>query len=398
MHPRCGRVLSSLTLPAKSCIATGFVVAIVGFFSSFPIVLQGLAAMGADAGQSASGLMMAALSMGITAIVLSLWFRNPISVAWSTPGAALLAVSVAPQGGFSEAIGAFVVAAVLCIIAGLWRPIARFAAAIPAALAQAMLAGVLLPICLVPFRALPEIPQFIIPIFVVWIVAGQINKLAAVPAAVLVTALLTWQAGGLPDMAVTGVWTMPILTMPSFSVASAISIGVPLFIVGMATQNIPGIAIIRSYKYDPPPGPLFTTVGAASLITAPFGAFSTCLAAITTAMCADPDAHPDRDQRYWSAIMAGVFYCIFGLFAGVLTAFAALAPPMVIASLAGLALVNVLSGSTQAALSDPKDREAAIVTLLITASGVSIYDIGAPVWGLLIGGGVYLLRRRGRLT
>ena len=371
--------------------------AIVGFFSSFPIVLQGLAAMGADAAQSASGLMLAAVSMGVTAIVLSVWFRTPISVAWSTPGAALLAVSAAPQGGFSEAIGAFIVAAVLCIIAGMWRPIARFAAAIPVALAQAMLAGVLLPICLAPFRALPDIPQFIIPIFVVWLIAGQIKKLAAVPAAVMVTAVLTWMSGGGLDVAATGILTAPVLISPSFSVASAISIGIPLFIVTMATQNIPGIAIIRSFNYSPPPGPLFATVGTASLITAPFGAFSTCLAAITSAMCADPDAHPDRDQRYHAAVMAGVFYCIFGIFAGLVTAFAALAPPMVVASLAGLALVNVLAGSTQAALSAPADREAAIVTLLITASGISIFDIGAPVWGLLIGGAVYLIRRGGRI-
>lgn len=354
--------------------------------------------MGADAAQSASGLMMAAVSMGVTAIVLSLWFKTPISVAWSTPGAALLAGSVAPQGGFSEAIGAFIVAAALCVIAGLWRPIARFAAAIPTALAQAMLAGVLLPICLVPFRALPDIPQFIIPIFLVWLLAGQVNRLAAVPAAVLVTAVITWLTGGLPDVATTGILTAPLITVPGFSLASAVGIGIPLFIVTMATQNIPGIAIIRSYDYTPPPGPLFATVGAASLITAPFGAFSTCLAAITTAMCADPDAHPDRDKRYHAAVMAGVFYCIFGLFAGLVTGFAALAPPMVIASLAGLALVNVLSGSTQAALANAAHREAAIVTFLITASGISIFDIGAPVWGLLVGSAVYLLRNARKST
>lgn len=370
--------------------------AVVGFFSSFPIVLQGLARMGADAGQSASGLMMAAVSMGLTAIVISLWFRNPISVAWSTPGAALLVVSISPEGGFSEAVGAFVVAGGLYLIAGIWRPIARFAAAVPTVLAQAMLAGVLLPICMGPFRALADIPQFIVPIFLAWLLAGQVNKLAAVPAAVLVTAFITWFTGGLPDIATTGLITTPVLTMPSFSFASAIGIGVPLFIVTMATQNIPGIAIIRSYDYSPPPGPLFASVGAASLITAPFGAFSTCLAAITTAMCADPDAHPDRDQRYWAAVMAGVFYCLFGLFAGLVTAFAALAPPMVVASLAGLALVNVMAGSAQAALADPADREAAIVTLLITASGISLFDLGAPVWGLVIGGGVYLIRRQRR--
>ena len=353
--------------------------------------------MGADAGQSASGLMIAALTMGIAGIVLGLWFRQPISVAWSTPGAALLAVSATPQGGFPEAIGAFIIAALLCVIAGIWRPIGRFAAAIPVPLAQAMLAGVLLPICLAPFRALPDIPEFVIPIFVVWLIAGQINKLAAVPAAVAATAVLIALTGGVPDVSQTGFFTPPVLTSPSFSLTSAISIAVPLFIVTMATQNIPGIAIIRSYDYTPPPGPLFTTVGVASLITAPFGAFSTCLAAITTALCANPDAHRDPDQRYLAAVIAGVFYCLFGLFAGLVTSFAALAPAMVVASLAGMALIGVLAGSTQAALVDPTDREAAIVTLLITASGISLFELGAPVWGLLIGGVVYLIRRRGKI-
>lgn len=369
-------------------------VAIVGFFSSFPIVLQAIYAMGANSGQAASALMAAAVSMGVTGIVLSLWFRAPISSAWSTPGAALLAISVTPQGGFPEALGAFIVAGVLCVIAGVWRPIGRFAGAIPIALAQAMLAGVLLPLCLTPARALPEIPQFVIPIFLTWLIAGRINRLAAIPAAVLMTAVLVGVFSGLPDIGTTGLFTKPVWTTPTFSITTAISIGVPLFIVTMATQNIPGIAIMRSNGYAPPPGPLLTTVGVASIVTVPFGALSTCLAAITSAMCANEDSHPDPALRYWSAVVAGVGYCILGLFAGVVTAFAALAPPMVVASLAGLALMSVLAGSAQAALADPKDREAAVVTLLITASGMSLFDLGAPVWGLLIGGVVYLVRRR----
>jgi benzoate membrane transport protein len=379
-------------IPGQS-IATGLVVAIVGFFSSFPIVLQGLAAMGASPAQSASGLMMAAVSMGLTAIAISLWWRQPISVAWSTPGAALLAVSVMPQGGFAEAVGAFMVAGALVVISGLVRPVGRLAARIPVSLAQSMLAGALLPICLSPVRALPQIPEFVVPIFLVWLLAGQVNRLAAVPAAVLATAALIVYHGGLPVMSGTGLLTAPVFTAPTFSLLSAVGVGIPLFIVTMATQNIPGVAILRSYGYTPPPGPLFTSVGTASLLSAPFGAFSTCLAAITSAMCAEPDAHPDPEKRYWGAVLAGVFYCLFGIFAGIVTAFAALAPPMVVASLAGLALVNVLAGSVQSSLADPKDREAAILTFLVTASGITLLGIGSPVWGLLIGGGVYLLRR-----
>lgn len=370
------------------------VVAIVGFFSSFPIVLQGFAAMGANPAQAASGLMASAIAMGLTGIGLSLWFRAPISVAWSTPGAALLAISATPAGGFAEAIGAFLVAAVLTLISGLWRPLGRLVASIPVPLAQAMLAGVLLPICLVPAQALPEIPQFVIPIFLAWLIGGQINRLAGVPAAVLMTALLVGTFGGVPDVAQTGLLSPPVWTTPQFSLAAAISIGVSLFIVTMATQNAPGIAIMKANEYTPPPGPLLGAVGVASLVAAPFGAHGTCLAAITSAMCADPDSHPDRSLRFWSVVVGGIGYAGFGLFAGLVTAFAALAPPMVVATLAGLALMSVLAGSAAAALEPPKHRDAAVVTLLVTASGITLMDINAPVWGLLVGGIVYALRGR----
>ena len=354
--------------------------------------------MGASSQQAASGLMAAAVSMGLTAIVLSVWKRQPLSVAWSTPGAALLAISATPNGGFPEAVGAFLVAGLLTLIAGAWRPVGRLAEAIPISLAQAMLAGVLLPICLTPVQALPTIPQFIVPIFVVWLIAGQVNRLAAVPAAVVATAALIAWTSGLPDIWAARLFTPPVLTTPTFSLVSAISIGIPLFIVTMATQNIPGIAIVRSFGYSPNPGPLFATVGAASLLSAPFGAFSTCLAAITSAMCAGTDSHPDPDQRYWSAVVGGVVYCVFGLFAGLLTAYAALAPTMVVASLAGLALVGVLAGSTAAALSEPQEREAATLTLVITASGITFLNVGSPVWGLLVGGAVYAVNRWRRTT
>ena len=197
------------------------VVAIVGFFSSFPIVLQGFAAMGASPAQAASGLMAAAVAMGFAGVGLSLWFRAPISVAWSTPGAALLAISAAPAGGFEEAIGAFLVAAVLTLIAGLWRPLGRMVASIPVPLAQAMLAGVLLPICLVPAQALPQIPQFVIPIFLAWLIAGQINRLAGVPAAVVMTAALVGYFGGLPDVGEVGLLTTPVWVTPQFSLTSS---------------------------------------------------------------------------------------------------------------------------------------------------------------------------------
>jgi benzoate membrane transport protein len=366
-------------------VLTGLVVAIVGFFGTFPIVLQGLSAVGATQAQAAAGLMAASIAMGIAAIGLSIFFRMPISIAWSTPGAALLAVSLAPQGGFPMAVGAFVVAGALTLAAGLIKPFGDAAAAIPANLAQAMLAGVLLPIAIVPFAALPTLPLFIGPIIGAWIAGALVHRLAAVPAALIMTGALAFVMGDMTAVSGTAFITTPMLTTPTFSLGSAVGIGVPLFIVTMATQNVPGIAILRSYGYTPPPNKLLTVVGAGSILAAPFGVFSICVAAITSALCADEDSDPDPARRYLSAVMGGVFYCIFGLFAGLLTAFAAAVPDKVFAALAGLAVLNVAGGALRAALGAEKGRDAAVLTMVITASGLSIAGVGAAVWGLLAG-------------
>lgn len=382
------------TFPPMQTVSTGLVVAVVGFFSSFPIVLQGLAAMGASPAQAASGLMSAAISMGLAAIFLSLRYKLPISVAWSTPGAALLAVSATPALGFAGAASAFLCAGALTVVAGLWKPLGRLAAAIPTTLAQAMLAGVLLPLCLVPFKAAIGIPWQALPVILIWFIAGRVNRLFAVPSAVVAAAIVvvlnTGDAQVMPNVLVAA----PVWTTPAFSIESAIGIGVPLFIVTMATQNIPGIAVMRSFGYAPVPGRLFSAVGGASLLSAPFGAPATCLAAITAAMCSNQDSHPDPARRYWSAVMAGVFYCVFGLFAAAITSFAAHADPLLMGTLAGVALINVLANAMHAALDVPAEREAAILTLAITASGITVFGLGAAVWGLLAGGIAYLVTQK----
>ncbi|WP_254436198.1 benzoate/H(+) symporter BenE family transporter [Ruegeria arenilitoris] len=382
--------------PPIQTISTGLVVAIVGFFSSFPIVLQGLAAMGASPAESASGLMTAAITMGLTAVGLSLWYRQPISVAWSTPGVALLAVSALPAAGFSEAVGAFLCAGALTVLAGLWRPLGRLAAAIPTTLAQAMLGGVLLPLCITPFKAAVDLPWQALPVILTWFIAGRINRLFAVPAAVIAAAIVVILNAGDTSVAPSHFMAVPVWTMPTLSLASIIGIAIPLFIVTMATQNIPGIAVMRSFGYAPVPGKLFSSVGAASILSAPFGAPATCLAAITAAMCSNEDSHPDPNQRYWSAVMAGVFYCLFGIFAVAITGFAVHADPLLMGTLTGIALIGVLANATHAALEVPAEREAAILTFAITASGVSVFGLGAAVWGLLAGGIAYLVTNRTR--
>lgn len=386
-----------MSLPPMQTVSSGAVVAIVGFFSSFPIVLQGLTSVGATPDQAASGLMAAALAMAFAGAVLSLRYRMPISAAWSTPGVALLAVTAPVDGGFAAAVGGFLVAGVLTVMAGLWKPLARFAAEIPAPLAQAMLAGVLVSLCIVPFEALAQAPKVAAPIILTWFLVGRISRLFAVPAAVLAAGGVTVLWGDLSGLSVLserGFLTSPLIIWPEFTLQGAISIGLPLFVVTMAAQNIPGIAVLRSFSYTPPPGGQIAGVGIVSALSAPFGAPQTCLAAITAAMCAGEDAHPDPARRYWAAVMAALFYTLFGLFAAVITLLAAAAPPMVLGTLAGIALLGVFSNSAQAALADQPSREAAAVTFLITASGASVAGIGAPVWGLAVGGLIYAVTVR----
>lgn len=376
-----------MSLPPLQTVSTGLVVAIVGFFSSFPIVLQGLATMGATPSEASSGLMVAALSMGLTAIVISLITRQPASVAWSTPGAAFLAVSLAPAGGFAEAVGAFLTAGALTGLAGLYRPLRQIAASVPLALAHALLAGVLITLCAQPFLALAEAPYTAVPILLTWAIVGKLSRLFAVPAAVLMAVGLTLWGGAVsaPDHII----TRPALVLPAFSIASTLGLALPLFLITMATQNSPGMAVLKGEGYPPRPGFFLSAVGLASLLSAPFGALQTCLAAITSSLCAGAESHPDTALRYWSAVMGGVFYCLFGLFSALIISFAAAAPAQTLEVLAGLALLGVFANSASIALADPRSREAAAITFLTTASGVSLLGLSGAVWGLLLGGLAY---------
>lgn len=368
----------------------GCLTAFVGFASSFAVVLQGLKGVGATDFEAASGLMALSVSMGLCAIVLSAWTKLPVSIAWSTPGAALLATAGVPEGGFPVAVGAFLVCAVLIIIAGLFKPLGKAVAAIPAPLANAMLSGVILGLCFAPFKAIAFDPLLGLPILAAWAVVAAFKRLYAVPAALLAFVLVMMFGVELPEGAMAN-WaaslTPPMeLVTPAFTLPSLISIALPLFIVTMASQNIPGIAVLKVNHYDPNPGPLFATTGLFSLLSAPFGGHAVNLAAITAAMCAGEDAHPDPKKRYWAAIIGGVGYVILGLLAGAVTAFVSLAPPILIQAVAGLALIGAFSGSALAAFKDAETREAAAVTFLITASGVSFGGISGAFWGLVAGG------------
>ncbi|OSQ38740.1 benzoate/H(+) symporter BenE family transporter [Thalassospira mesophila] len=373
----------------------GFLAAFVGAASSFAVVLQGLNAVGATPFQAASGLMALSISMGLCAIVLSLKTRMPISIAWSTPGAALLATSGVIEGGFPVAVGAFIICAILIIICGIWKPLGKAVAAIPAPLANAMLAGVLLGLCLAPIKAVAFNPLLGLPIVLAWLIVGRFNRLFAVPAALAAFVLVLVFGVSFPNGAIDGLnlsLVPPVeFVVPKFTLAGLVGIALPLFIVTMASQNIPGTAVLRVNNYTTPAGPLFATTGFFSLLSAPFGGHAVNLAAITAAMCAGEDAHPDPKKRYWAAIFAGIFYIIFGLLAGIITALVSLAPAILIEAVAGLALIGAFSGSAVAAFRDENNREAAAVTFLVTAAGLTFYGISGAFWGLIAGGLIYAL-------
>lgn len=372
----------------------GLLAGLVGFASSFAVVLQGLDAAGADAAQAASGLAVLTAAMGLCGIVLSAATRMPISVAWSTPGAALLASSGVPEGGFAAAVGAFLGAGVLVIAAGLFRPLGRAVAAIPAPLANAMLGGVLFSLCLAPVRAAAEVPLLALPMLAAWAVAGRINRLAAIPAAL--AAAVIGVAVTVPLGPVGPIVAVPVLVVPAVVPSAMLGIALPLFLVTMASQNIPGIAVLSANGFRPSPGPLFTATGIASVAAAPFGAHAVNLAAITAAICAGPGAHADPGRRWWAATVAGLTYLAFGILAGGVTGLAALAPPVLVQAVAGLALLAPLAAALVAGLAEPRHREAAIVTFVVSASGLSLAGIGAAFWGLLAGGALMLLARAGR--
>jgi benzoate membrane transport protein len=386
-------------------ILAGLLASVVGYGSSFAIVLQGLIGVGATPGQAESGLLAVGTMMGLAAIVFGLRYRMPIAVAWSTPGAALLATTGVIEGGFAAAVGAFIMAGALVVIAGLWKPLGRAVLAIPAPLANAMLAGVLLSFCIAPVKAVAEVPMMALPVVIGWVVVTRFARLYAAPAAVVIAALMYALAafGVLPGSASSAVapltsgWQWPTLewVMPVFSVSAMVSIALPLFLVTMASQNIPGFAVLRANGYEPPSAPLLVGTGISTLIAAPFGGHAVNLAAITAAICAGPDAHPDPQRRYIAAVTSGAAYVAMGILAPFAAGFITASPPILIEAVAGLALLGAFGSSSLAFLSAPKERDAALVTFVTTASGFSVFGIGAAFWGLVAGGAVLALHRLG---
>ncbi len=365
-------------------IAAGFIAVLVGFTSSAAIVFQAAAAAGATPAQIGSWIMALGFGMGLTSIGLSLRYRMPIVTAWSTPGAALLATSLVGVP-MSDAIGAFVFCGLLIVLSGVTGWFERIIDRIPVPLASALLAGVLTRFGVDAFAAIGAQPQLVLAMFATYLAGRRWLPRYAVIAVLLVGMLVAAASGLIRSESVALTIAVPQFVTPTFSVPVLIGVGLPLFIVTMASQNVPGVAVLKASGYAPPISSVVTWTGVATMLLAPFGAYALNLAAITAALCTGPGAHPAPGRRYTAAVAAGAFYCVVGLLgASVALLFAAL-PKELIVTIAGLALLATIGNGLAAATIDERWREPALVTFLVTLSGVTVAGIGSAFWGLVAG-------------
>ena len=369
-----------------SAFTAGFVAVLVGFTSSVAIVFQAAQAFQATPAQITSWMWALGLGMGLCSVVPSLLLRKPVMVAWSTPGAAVLATA-GLAGGFSmsEAVGAFMVCAALITLAGVTRWFERVMNRIPMEIAAALLAGVLARFGLQAFAA----AQTALPLVLLMLGSYLVGRRLLPRYAVVITLAL---AIGFVALRGEMAWSTirfelarPVFTAPQFTLSAAISLALPLFVVTMASQNLPGVAVIRATGYDLPVSRLITMTGLATLVLAPFGGYALNFSAITAAICMGPEAHPDRDKRYTAAVSCGLLYAAIGIFGAVVTGLLTAFPKELVMAIAGLALLGTIGNGLAAALRDEPHREAALITFLVTLSGVVVAGVGSAFWGVVAG-------------
>ena len=368
-------------LPA---ITAGFIAVLVGFTSSAVIVFQAAKAAGATPDQIGSWMMALGIGMGITTIGLSLRYKAPIITAWSTPGAALLATSL--NGiPMAEAIGAFVFSALLIIVCGVTGWFEKIIDRIPLPIAAAMLAGILFQFGIDVFSSMENRLLLVGSMFIAYLLMKKILPRYAI-VIVLIVGLIICQLKGLLNFdGFEFVAVKPQFIIPQFSLHTLIGVGIPLFVVTMVSQNIPGIAVLRAAGYQTPLSPLISWTGLATLVLAPLGGFALNLAAITAAICTGEEAHKDPEKRYIATLSAGIFYLLLGLSGAAVVGLLSAFPTEFVLALAGLALIGTIANSLNTAVTEAKTREAAIITFLVTASGMTIFGIGSAFWGLVAG-------------
>ncbi|MCV4290738.1 benzoate/H(+) symporter BenE family transporter [Pseudomonas capsici] len=376
--------LRPLADSSPSAVVAGFIAMMTGCTSSLVLMLQAGQAAGLSSGQMSSWLLSMFIGMAVCSIGLSLRYRTPISVAWSTPGAALLITTL---GGvaYPEAIGAFITCSILVIICGMTGSFERLVKRLPASLAAALLAGILFKIGSDIFIAVQHRTSLVLAMFFTYLLIKRISPRYSVLAALVVGIAAAGMLGLLNFTGFTLEVATPVWTTPSFSLAATISISIPLFVVAMTSQNMPGIAVLRADGYHTPSSPLITATGITSLLTAPFGCHGLNLAAISAAICTSPNAHEDKSKRYTAAVWCGVFYGVAGIFGATLAALFAAFPKELVLSIAALALFSSLINGLTVAMNEPREREAALITFMVTASGLTLFSIGSALWGIVAG-------------
>lgn len=368
-----------------SAVVAGFVAVLVGFSSSGIIVFQAAQALGASPAQTSSWLWALCMGMAITSIGLSFRYQAPIATAWSTASAVML-ISVADHLTMPEAIGAFIISGVLISLSGFSGLFERVMTHIPMSLAAAMLAGILLRFGLNAFTAIKSQPVMVLSMLSLYLVVRRIKPRYAVLAALAVGLVVARLQGMLHLHNIPVTFTSPVWVSPQFSLHAVVGVAIPLFIVTMASQNMAGAAAIRTFGYHTPISPLVGWTGVANVIFAPFGAFAINLAAVTAAICLGREAHEDKRKRYVAAVFAGLFYFLMGLFATATTAIFAAFPQELVLAVAGIALLGTIGNGLATALEHEHEREPALITFLVTASGLTIWGVGSAFWGLVAGG------------
>ena len=362
----------------------GFVAVLVGFTSSAAIVFSAAQALGATPEQMVSWMWALGIGMGVTSLGLSLWYRQPVLTAWSTPGAAVLAVS---QGvSLPEATGAFMVCALLIMLAGYSGWFERLMSKIPLALASALLAGVLARFALDAVGAVAHAPVLVLAMTLSYLLGRRCWPRWSVPVVLLVGMAVAALQGQLHVSSVVWSWGLPVWVSPAWSWAAMVSVALPLFVVTMASQNLPGVAAQRASGFDIPVSPVVGVTGLASLVLAPFGGYALNLAAITAAICMGKEAHADPNRRYTASVAAGMLYIALGLAGGTIVSLMAAFPQALVLAVAGLALLGTMASGLAVAVKDEQHREAALLTFLVTLSGVTVAGVGSAFWGVVVGG------------
>lgn len=376
--------MSPFRLPPPASFSAAAVAMVVGFGGTVALIVQAGQTLGASPAQIISMVTALCLGIGLPGTVLSWRLKMPVVLAWSTPGAALLATSTLGLG-WSTAVGAFVLAGLLMVLTGLIPALGRLAERIPAAIASAMLAGVLLPFCLKLFLVFPTDMALAAGLLAVFLVMRRVAAAWALPAVLVAAFAVLALRGQVGLPAGTGLFGELSPVMPAFDWKAAISLALPLYLVTLASQNLPGLVVLRAAGYAPPAGKLIFWGGMTSTILAPFGAHGVNLAAITAALCTGPEAHPDQDRRWTVGVIYGLIYLVVALFAAPLAGLFIAMPTGALAVITGLALIAPLTGSLGGMMSVVEDREAAVLTFAATASGVALFGVGSAFWGLAIG-------------